>query len=105
VITVSDTGIGIPQADQPRIFERFYRVDVARSRELGVLAWDSPLPSILWKLMADAVGESEVGNGSQFHFSVPIFDLERSTPVRVPPTAAETLNKIFQLIHPRLNSV
>jgi len=79
VFTVSDTGIGIPLADQPRIFERFYRVDVARSREVG----GTGLGLSIAKHLMEAHGgrlwvESEVGHGSQFHFSVPIFGAERS---------------------------
>jgi two-component system phosphate regulon sensor histidine kinase PhoR len=79
VFTVSDTGIGIPRADQPRIFERFYRVDVARSREVG----GTGLGLSIAKHLVDAHGgriwvESEVGRGSQFHFSAPIFDPERA---------------------------
>ena len=35
VLTVSDTGIGIPYADQNRVFERFYRVDKSHSKEIG----------------------------------------------------------------------
>ena len=82
-ITVSDTGIGIPQADQSRIFERFYRVDVARSREVG----GTGLGLSISKHLVEAHGgriwvESAVGQGSQFHFTVPIFD--RRASVRAP---------------------
>jgi signal transduction histidine kinase len=81
VFTVSDTGIGIPQAEQPRIFERFYRVDVARSREVG----GTGLGLSIAKHLVEGHGgriwvESEVGHGSQFNFSVPIFDAERAAP-------------------------
>jgi len=78
--TVADTGIGIPQADQPRIFERFYRVDVARSREVG----GTGLGLSIAKHLVEAHGgriwvHSEVGQGSQFRFTVPLFEPERAT--------------------------
>jgi two-component system phosphate regulon sensor histidine kinase PhoR len=80
VVTVADTGIGIPQAEQPRIFERFYRVDAARSREAG----GTGLGLSIAKHLVEAHGgriwvESELGQGSQFHFSVPLFDSGRAT--------------------------
>jgi two-component system, OmpR family, phosphate regulon sensor histidine kinase PhoR len=73
VVTVADTGIGIPQAEQERIFERFYRVDAARSREAG----GTGLGLSIARHIMEAHGgrlwvESAVGEGSRFHFSIPV---------------------------------
>jgi two-component system, OmpR family, phosphate regulon sensor histidine kinase PhoR len=77
--TVSDTGIGIPQADQPRIFERFYRVDAARSREVGGTGLGLAIAKHLVEVHGGRLWvESEIGQGSQFYFTVPIFDAERA---------------------------
>jgi two-component system phosphate regulon sensor histidine kinase PhoR len=79
IITVADTGIGIPRADQPRIFERFYRVDVARSREAGGTGLGLSIAKHLVEVHGGRLWvESEVGQGSQFHFSVPIYDAQRA---------------------------
>ena len=72
VVSVQDTGIGIPSKDLPRIFERFYRVDPARSRETG----GTGLGLALVKHVAEQHGgrveaESELGQGSTFRLILP----------------------------------
>ena len=79
IFTVADTGIGIPRSDQPRIFERFYRVDAARSREAGGTGLGLSIAKHLIEVHGGRIWvESEVGEGSQFHFSIPVFDPERA---------------------------
>lgn len=71
-ISVTDTGFGVPSKDLPRIFERFYRVDRARSREVG----GTGLGLSIVKHIVEAHGgivrvESDLGKGSKFAVTLP----------------------------------
>ena len=71
-LTVADSGLGIPTKDLPRVFERFYRVDRARSRETG----GTGLGLAIVKHVAENHGgsvdvTSELGRGSTFMVTIP----------------------------------
>ncbi|HEV3146259.1 MAG TPA: ATP-binding protein [Gemmataceae bacterium] len=71
-IEVEDTGIGIPEVDLPRIFERFYRVDKARSRELGGTGLGLAIVKNLARILRGNVcAESTLGKGSKFTVCLP----------------------------------
>jgi two-component system, OmpR family, phosphate regulon sensor histidine kinase PhoR len=66
-ISVSDTGIGIPSEELKRIFERFYRVDKARSRPAGGTGLGLPIVREVVERMGGSVSvESQLGRGSKF---------------------------------------
>jgi two-component system phosphate regulon sensor histidine kinase PhoR len=70
-ISVTDTGPGIPEQHLPRLFERFYRVDAGRSRELGGTGLGLSIVKHLVEAMGGAVSvESRLGSGSTFSFTL-----------------------------------
>ena len=71
-VDVSDTGIGVSDKDLPRLFERFYRVDKARSRELGGTGLGlSIVKHIVSAHHGEVSVQSILGRGSTFSFTIP----------------------------------
>jgi two-component system phosphate regulon sensor histidine kinase PhoR len=71
-ISISDTGIGIPEEDLPRVFERFYRVDKAHSRQLGGSGLGlSIVKHMVLAHQGEVSAESVLDEGSTFRFTIP----------------------------------
>ena len=77
ILEVSDTGMGIPQEAIGHIFERFYRVDKARSRQSGGSGLGLAIVrAIVERCRGEIQVQSEVGKGTTFCVSFPAFDTE-----------------------------
>ena len=76
VLEVEDTGIGIPPQHVPRIFERFYRVDKARSREVGGTGLGLAIVKHLVQSLGGEVSvNSRIGKGTQFRIRLTLVPL------------------------------
>lgn len=80
ILTIADSGVGIPEESLPHIFERFYRVDKARSRESGGSGLGlSIVRNIVLRNHGTIEVKSTVGVGTTFTVSFPVFETEETT--------------------------
>ena len=72
VLEIADTGVGIPEEDLPHVFDRFYRVDKARSRDTGGTGLGLSIVQQIVRLHAGSVTvASEMGKGTRLRCSCP----------------------------------
>ena len=99
VLSVSDTGLGIPEAELPRLFERFHRVEGAQGRSFEGSGIGLALVQELVRLHGGTVGvESRPGEGSTFTVSLPLgsahLPADRLRAARTGPSTA-TRSQVF----------
>ena len=84
MVTVHDSGLGIAEEDQSKIFERFYRVDKARSRAQGGAGLGLAIAQWIVTQHHGSIGvESHPGHGSTFRVKLPMIPAPVQNPLPV----------------------
>jgi signal transduction histidine kinase len=82
VITVKDSGVGIPEAEQSKVFERFYRVDKARSRAQGGVGLGLAIAQWIVTQHGGSIGIiSRSGDGATFRVELPMIAAPVKNPI------------------------
>jgi two-component system phosphate regulon sensor histidine kinase PhoR len=110
-LSVKDTGIGIPAENRERVFERFFRVDKSRSKEVGGTGLGLALSRRLVKAMGGELKvKSELGKGSTFEIAIPDVQstvlLETSAPAasgKVPAAPSRPVQRILLVDDSKMN--